>query len=111
MFFSYIQKESGVSLTLVFSLGPEKPVYKTNRADTHACLRGHLPLLSFCYTRFEFLRFKENKNQLGKRLLSICPVNSNLHRLELDGTKIKHFLEKAKKICLLLLHRIMPEIG
>lgn len=70
--FSYIQKESGVSLTLVFSLGPEKPVYKTNRADTHACLRGHLPLLSFCYTRFEFLRFKENKNQLGKRLLSIC---------------------------------------
>ena len=45
------------------SLGPEKPVYANKQIDTHACTRGQSPLLCFCDTHFEFLRFNETKNK------------------------------------------------
>jgi len=43
--FSTIKQKAGYLLLLAVSLGPWKTSLITNNSDTHALLRGHLPLL------------------------------------------------------------------
>jgi len=81
---------------LLDSLGPGKTC-TTNKQNGYPRLnRGASTSALFLLVLIEFSRFKEYKNKLGKRLLSICMSSQNSKRDKESRYKIKNNSEKTK---------------
>lgn len=71
-FLLHTKRKRGICCWLLDSLGPGKTRTTNKQLDTHAFNRGASTAVLFLLVLIEFSRFKEYKNKLGKRLLSIC---------------------------------------
>lgn len=101
-FFATYKKKAGYLLLLPDSFGSWKNLCTTNKQlDTHALNRGASTTVLFLLVLIEFSRFKEYKNKLGKRLLSIChprPDRPLKNLFGQGGYKNKDIFGKNKKI-------------
>jgi hypothetical protein len=100
-FFATYKKKAGYLLLLFDSLGPGK-TRTTNKQNGYPRLNcGASTSALFLLVLIEFSRFKEYKNKLGKRLLSICrprPDRPLKNLFGQGGYKNKVIFGKNKKI-------------